>query len=90
MDFNIGIILHPNDFGHFINMTEVEDYVQFEAQLTHFSVNENKNRVLNLTNLTMVPCTKESFHEPYDPLRDVLLSATPYAFCIKNHKDIAL
>ena len=31
MDFNVGIALWPNDFSHHINMTEVEDYVEFEA-----------------------------------------------------------
>ena len=31
MDFNVGITLFPNDYSHFINMTEVQDYVQFEA-----------------------------------------------------------
>ena len=31
MDFNIGIILRPNDFSHYINMTDVEDYVFFAA-----------------------------------------------------------
>ena len=36
MDFNVGIILWPNDFSYLINMTEVEDYVQFEAVLNHW------------------------------------------------------
>ena len=37
MDFNIGIILWPNDFSYLINMTEVEDYVQFEAALNQWT-----------------------------------------------------
>ena len=31
MGFNIGIMLQPNDFSGFINMTDVEDYVFFKA-----------------------------------------------------------
>ena len=37
MDFNVGIILWPNDFSYLINMTEVEDYVQFEAALNQWT-----------------------------------------------------
>ena len=33
MDFNVGIILMANDFSHYINITEVEDYVQFQAEI---------------------------------------------------------
>ena len=31
MGFNVGIMLQPNDFSSFINMTDVEDYVFFKA-----------------------------------------------------------
>ena len=37
MDFNVGIILYPNVMDHLNNMTEIEDYVQFEATLNYWA-----------------------------------------------------
>ena len=88
MDFNVGIILCPDDWSHIINMTEVEDYVQLEAAVDHWSW--DNGRVLNKTMIPLVPCSIDKFHEPYGPLRDILLSAIPFAYCMSDHEDLVL
>ena len=67
MDFNAGIILWPNNFSHYINMTEVEDYVQFEAVLNHWTW--DNGRKINMIELPMVPCSAYKLYEPYGPMR---------------------
>ena len=83
MDFNVGIILWPNNYSYLINMTEVEDYVQFKAALNHWIWDEKiKGRKLNMIELPMVPCSADKFYEPYGPMREPILAATPFAYCI--------
>ena len=88
MDFNIGIILRPNDFSHYINMTDVEDYVFFAA-LEGSMWGENPTK-WEVTWLELVPCSSNMFNEPYGPIRDIYLEAIPYMTCIKNYKDLTL
>ena len=88
MDFNVGIMLWPNDFGHFPNISSHEEYVQFRA----YKVVDywDNGRAYNVTNLTLVPCKAEDFHEGYGPLRDVFKEVITYAYCLPNYKDITL
>ena len=80
MEFNVGVSLWPNNFSHFINITEVENYVRFEAILNHWTW--DKGRKLNKIELPMVPCSADKFYEPYDPMRKLFLDALPYTHCI--------
>ena len=54
LDFNVGIMLWPNDFSHFPNVSWFEDYVQFRA----YKVNSywDNGRRYNVSNLTLEPC----------------------------------
>ena len=83
MDFNVGIILWPDDWSHYIKMSDVEDYVQFEATVDHWSW--DNGRVLNQTIIPIAPCSIDKFHEPYGPLKDVFQDAMPFAYCMSDH-----
>ena len=88
MEFNVGVILWPNDYSHHINMSLVDDYVQFEAMLNHYTW--DNGRKINRTKVQMVPCSADVFYEPYGPQRDGLLNILPYASCLPNHEEITL
>ena len=91
MDFNVGIILYPNVMDHLNNMTEIEDYVQFEATLNYWAWDNVENGYkLNVTELPLVPCSLDKFHEPYSPMRENLKSSIPFARCIENHENVTL
>ena len=62
MGFNVGIMLRPNDLTHYINMTDVEDYVFFAA-LEGSVWGENPVKY-NITWLELVPCSSDMFYEP--------------------------
>ena len=59
-------------------MSLFEDYVQFEAQLYSFYIDENQIRQRNETTLPMVPCSADQFFEPKGTLRDAILHSMPY------------
>ena len=52
-------------------MSQVEDYVQFEATVNTYTW--DNERILDRKVLQMVPCSAEKFHEPYKPKRDFFL-----------------
>ena len=83
MDFNVGIILWPNNFDYLINMTEVEDYVKFEAVLNHWTWNkEEKGWRLSVKSLPLVPCSSDKFYEPYGPRKEAWNNVISLASCI--------
>ena len=77
MEFNVGVILAPNDFSYYLNISQFDDYVQFKAYKIESYWDEGDRH--NRTNLPLVPCKVEDFYEPYGPLRDVFNVAIPYA-----------
>ena len=64
-------------------MTEIEDYVQFEAAFNHWRWDTlDKAWKFDVDPLPMVPCSADEFYEPYGPLRTMFLKVIPLAYCI--------
>ena len=64
-------------------MSQVEDYVQFEATVN--TIQFGDDIIIKSEVLQMVPCSADNFHVPYNLKRDFFLSTLPFAMCVPNH-----
>ena len=91
MEFNVGFALWSNDFTQLHNMSQIEDYVYFEATLNEFTYTFEEGRVYNRTVLKMVPCGVDDLYEAYySEWSDLWPQMIPFYMCLPNYEDIAL
>ena len=65
IEANFAFGLWSNDLTKVHNMSEIVDYVQFQAALENFELNPEKGYIKTIEILPMHPCTdQDEFYEP--------------------------